>query len=152
MYSQFLVDDDAAIAEIARGAKRVAVLGAKGEDEPSDMAFVVPEWLARNGVEVLPVPLGADAPAELYGVPAFPRLADVPGPVDVVQVFVRSKEVPRYVGELLALRPRCVWMQKGIRNDVAAETLARAGIRVVQERCLREERGKALSSARSSSP
>lgn len=139
MYSQFLVDDDAGIAAIVKGAKRVAILGAKGDAEPSQAAFIVPDWLRRHGVEVLPVPVGADAPAELLGVPAYRRLADVPGPVDVVDVFRRSRDVPSHVPELLALRPRCVWMQRGIRNDVAAETLARAGILVVQDRDLMEE-------------
>jgi predicted CoA-binding protein len=139
MYSQYLVDDDAGLAEIVKGARRVAVLGAKGDDEPSDMAFVVPDWLRRHGVEVLPVPAGAEAPAEMFGGPAYRKLADVPGPVDVVDVFRRSKDVERYVEELKALRPRCVWMQLGIRNDKAAEALARAGIRVVQDRCLMAE-------------
>lgn len=139
MYSQFLVDDDAGIAEIVKGARRVAVLGAKSEAEPSEAAYIVPEWLRRHGVEILPVPLGADAPAELFGAPAYRRLADVPGAVDVVDVFRRSGEVGAFVDDLLAMKPRCVWMQLGIRNDAAAEKLARAGIRVVQDRCLMEE-------------
>jgi uncharacterized protein len=139
MYSQFLVDDDAGIAEIVKAARRVAVLGAEGEDEPSLAAYLVPDWLRRHGVDILPVPAGANPPAELYGAPAYGRLADVPGPVDVVDVFLRSKDVPPRVPELLALRPSCVWMQLGIRNEIAAEALARAGIKVVQDRCLREE-------------
>jgi uncharacterized protein len=139
MYSQYLVDDDAGIAEIARRARRVAVLGARGDAEPSEAAFIVPDWLCRHGLEILPVPIGADAPDEMFGVPAFRRLGDVPGPVDVVVVFRRSKEVGRYVQEIIALRPRCVWMQRGIRDDAAAEALARAGIKVVQDRCLMDE-------------
>lgn len=139
MYSQFLIDDDAGIAEIVKGAKRVAILGARSADEASDMAFVVPEWLRRHGVEILPVPAGTDAPEEMFGVPAYRTLADVPGPVDVVDVFRPPREIERHVEALKALRPRCVWMQLGIRNDRAAETLARAGIRVVQDRCLMAE-------------
>lgn len=138
MYSRNLVDDDAGIAEIARSAKRVAVLGAKTEAERSDAAFFVPEYLAKAGVEILPVPIG-DCPEEILGRPTFRRLADVPGPVDIVEVFRSPKEIPTYVEALVALRPRCVWMQLGIRNDKAAEVLARAGIRVVQDRCLMAE-------------
>lgn len=139
MYSQYLVDDETGIAEIVKGARRVAVLGAKADDEASDMAHVVPGWLKRQGVEILPVPTGTDAPEELFGVPVYRTLADVPGPVDIVDVFRPPKELERHVEALKALRPRCVWMQLGIRNDRAAEALARAGIRVVQDRCLMAE-------------
>lgn len=138
MYSQYLVDDDARVAEIVKGTRRVAVLGAKSEAEPSDAGFIVPDWLRRHGVEIVPVPIGADAPDEMFGVPTCRRLADA-GTVDVVDVFRPPKEVARYVEELKALKPRCVWMQLGIRNDKAAEALARAGIRVVQDRCLMAE-------------
>ena len=139
MYSQYLVDDDAGVAEIVRGTKRVVVLGAKTDAEPSEAAYIVPEWLHRHGIDLVPVPVGADAPDEMFGAPVCRRLADVAGPVDVVDVFRRSQEVEQYVDELKALRPRCVWMQLGIRNDRAAEALARAGIRVVQDRCLMAE-------------
>ncbi len=138
MYSRNLVDDDARIAEIVRTARRVAVLGAKTEAERGDAAFFVPEYLSKAGVEVLPVPVG-DVSEEILGRPTFRRLADVPGPVDVVDVFRPPKEIARYVEALVALRPRCVWMQLGIRNDKAAEALARAGILVVQDRCLMAE-------------
>lgn len=138
MYSRNLVDDDDRIAEIVRSARRVVVLGAKTEVERSDAAFFVPEYLLKAGVEVLPVPVG-DVPEEILGRPTFRRLADVPGPVDVVGVFRPPKEIAKYVEELVALRPRCVWMQLGIRSDQAAEALARAGILVVQDRCLMAE-------------
>lgn len=139
MYSQFLVDDDAGFAEIAKGAKRVVALGAKAADEASDAAYVVPDFLRRHGVEIVPVPVGVGYPEEMFGAPTRGRLADVEGPVDVVDVFRPPREIERYVEELKALRPRCVWMQLGIRNDKAAEALARAGIRVVQDRCLMAE-------------
>lgn len=138
MYSQYLVDDDAGIAEIVRGARRVVILGAKGEDEAADAAFIVPEFLRRQGLEIVPVPVGAGHPEEMFGARTAARLADVPRPVDVVDVFRRSQEVERHVEELKALKPGCVWMQLGIRNDRAAEALARAEIRVVQDRCLME--------------
>jgi uncharacterized protein len=139
MYSQYLIDDDAGIADIVRGTRRVAVLGAKPDAEASEAAFIVPDWLHRHGVEIVPVPIGADHPDEMFGAQARSGLSAVEGRVDVVDVFRRSAEVERYVDELKALRPRCVWMQLGIRNDRAAEALARAGIRVVQDRCLMAE-------------
>lgn len=139
MYSQYLVDDDAGIARIVRGARRVVALGAKTDAEPSEAAFVVPDWLRRHGLEIVAVPVGDGFPDEMFGAPTCRRLADVAGPVDVVDVFRRSREVERYVDDLVALRPRCVWMQLGIRDDRAAEALARARIEVVQDRCLMAE-------------
>jgi hypothetical protein len=138
MYSQNLVDDDARIAEIVRSARRVAVLGMKAQEDPDQAAWFVPEYLIRQGIELFPVPVGSDA-EEILGQKAYRRLADVPGPIDVVDVFRRSKDVEAHVEDLVALAPRCVWLQLGIRNDRAAEALARAGILVVQDRCLMAE-------------
>lgn len=139
MYSQNLVEDETRIAEIVRGARRVAVLGMKGEAQHDQAAFFVPELLHRSGVEILPVPTMADAPEEILGLRTYRRLADVPGPIDVVDVFRRPKDVEAHVTDLVAARPLCVWMQTGIRNERAAEALARAGILVVQDRCLMAE-------------
>jgi predicted CoA-binding protein len=139
MYSQNLVDDDDRVAEIVRAARRVAVLGMKGEDRREEAAFFVPEFLLAHGFEVIPVAVREGGPEEILGVPVVRRLGEVAGPVDVVCVFRRGPDVAQHVQDLLALRPRCVWMQRGIRNDAAAEALARAGILVVQDRCLMAE-------------
>ena len=69
----------------------------------------------------------------------YRRLVDVPGDIDIVNVFRRPEHVPPHVDDILAKRPRAVWMQLGIRNDDAAERLARGGIEVVQDRCLKVE-------------
>ena len=74
--------------------------------------------------------------SEILGRQVYRKLADVPGDIDLVDVFRRPNDVPGHVEDLLAKRPRAVWMQLGIRNDEAAEALARAGILVVQDRCL----------------
>jgi hypothetical protein len=66
-------------------------------------------------------------------------VADVPGPVDLVDVFRRPADIPAHLPDLLAKAPRVVWFQLGIRHDAAAEQLARAGIAVVQDRCLMVE-------------
>ena len=67
------------------------------------------------------------------------KLADIPGDVDMVNVFRRPRDIPAHLDDILAKRPRSVWFQLGIRNDEAAEQLARAGIDVVQDRCLMVE-------------
>jgi predicted CoA-binding protein len=69
----------------------------------------------------------------------YRHLVDIPGDVDIVNVFRRPEHIPPHVDDIIAKRPRAVWMQLGIRNDDAAERLARAGIEVVQDRCLKVE-------------
>jgi predicted CoA-binding protein len=76
---------------------------------------------------------------EILGRPVYRKVAEVPGPIDVVDVFRRPADLEAHLDDLLEKRPRAVWMQLGIRNDRAAEALARAGILVVQDRCLMVE-------------
>jgi predicted CoA-binding protein len=120
-------------AEVLRGARTVVVLGMKGEDEAQAPAHFVPAYLAAHGYRVTPVnPKLAER-----GVPgAVASLADLPSPPDVVEVFRRADALPAHVDELLALRPKAVWLQLGIRNDEVARRLEEAGIRVVQDRCM----------------
>jgi predicted CoA-binding protein len=134
-----LIDDDDGIRRLLAGVKRVAFLGIKTEDQSDQAAFYVPASLAAAGVEVVPVPVYYPEAKTILGQPVHRRLADVPGPVDLVDVFRRPSDVPGHLEDLLAKRPRAVWMQQGIRNDEVAEALARAGIQVVQDRCLMVE-------------
>ena len=77
--------------------------------------------------------------SEILGVPVHRSLATVLPPADVVQIFRRPADVPQHLDDILAAKPRVVWMQLGIRNDAVAEALARAGIHVIQNRCLQVE-------------
>jgi hypothetical protein len=138
-WTENLVDDDARIRELLRTVRRVAVLGIKPEDHAGRPAFYVPQALARAGVEIVPVPVYYPELKTILGQPVFRRVADIPGPVDLVDVFRRPADVPAHLPDLLAKAPRAVWLQLGIRNDEAAETLAKAGILVVQDRCLKVE-------------
>jgi predicted CoA-binding protein len=135
-FRENLIESEEAVAEIVRTAKRVAVLGIKTEAQRGQPAFYVPEYLARAGVEVIPVPVYYPDATVILGQKVYRKVADVPGELDIVDVFRRSNDVPPHVDDILAKKPRAVWLQSGIRNDVAAERLARAGIKVVQDRCL----------------
>ena len=137
-WSANLVDDDAGLTRIFREARTIAVLGAKAQ--PSEPAHYVPAYLAREGYRVLPVNPTL-AGTQILGEPVVPTLADLAGPVDVIDVFRRPEYLPGHAAEILKLpwRPAVVWFQLGIRNDAAAERLARAGIRVVQDRCMMPE-------------
>ncbi|WP_242361217.1 CoA-binding protein [Anaeromyxobacter sp. SG17] len=131
-----ILEDEAAIRALLRSTRRVAVLGIKTEAQASQAAFYVPKYLADVGVEIVPVPVYYPEVREILGRRVYRKVADVPGELDLVDVFRRPKDVPPHVDDLLEKRPRAVWLQLGIRNDAAAERLARAGIQVVQDRCL----------------
>jgi len=136
--STHLVDDDAGLTRILREARTVAVLGAKAaQREP---AYYVPAYLQSRGYRVLPVN-PTFAGQEILGETVVGTLADLEDPVDVIDVFRRPEFLPGHAREILALswRPRAVWFQLGIRHDGAAAELARAGIDVVQDRCMMPE-------------
>ncbi len=131
-----LLEDDGRVAELIRSAKRIAVLGIKTEKQADKAAFYVPAYLKSAGADVVPVPIYYPDVQEILGAKVYRRLADVPRPVDIVDVFRRPNDIPAHVQDILELRPRAVWFQLGIRNDAAALALAEAGILVVQDRCL----------------
>ena len=123
------------IGELLERTHRIAVLGIKTA-ETMQPAFYVAEYAQRSGYEIVPVPVYFPDVTEILGAPVYRRVNDVPGPVDIVNVFRRPKDIDQHVDDILAKKPGAVWFQLGIRNDAAAERLARAGIDVVQDRCL----------------
>ncbi|HYV64819.1 MAG TPA: CoA-binding protein [Myxococcales bacterium] len=129
-------DDEARIAELLRSARRVAVLGIKTEAQSGQPAYYVPAALQKMGLSVVPVPVYFPAVQEILGEKVYRKVSDVPFDIDIVDVFRRSADVAQHLSDLLAKRPRAVWLQSGIRDDRTAEALARAGILVVQDRCL----------------
>ncbi len=134
-----ILTDDAKIRDLLRSTKRVAVLGIKTEEKPDQPAFDVPHFLSQHGVEIVPVPVYYPDVKEILGRKVYRKVADVPGDVDIVDVFRRPSDVPAHVEDIKLKKPRAVWMQLGIRNDAAAEALAKEGILVVQDRCLMVE-------------
>jgi predicted CoA-binding protein len=138
-FRPLLVEDDAGVRALLARVRRVAVLGIRSEARAERPAHYVAAALARAGVEIVPVPVYEPQVTTILGRPVYRRLTDVPGPIDLVDVFRRAPDVPAHLPDLLAARPAAVWLQSGIRNDAAAEVLARAGIAVVQDRCLMVE-------------
>ena len=132
-----LITSSDGICRILEDAKRIAVLGIKREfDRP---AFFVPEYAQMAGYEIIPVPVFYPELTEMFGAKVYRKVADIPGDVDIVDVFRRSEHIPPHVDDIIAKKPKAVWFQLGIRNDEAAERLARAGIKVVQDHCLMVE-------------
>ena len=131
-----LVTSPEALADIVRDSHRIAVLGIKTEAQRGQAAFYVPEYMQRAGYDIVPVPVYYPDVTEILGRPVYRTVAAVPGPVDMVNVFRRPHDIPPHVPDIIAARPTVVWFQLGITQAAAAEALARAGIRVVQDRCL----------------
>jgi uncharacterized protein len=131
-----LINDEAGLKALLAETRTIAVLGIKTEAQSGQPAFYVASYMKSAGFDVIPVPVYYPDVTEILGRPVYRKVADIPGSVDMVNVFRRSEDVPPHVDDILAKKPKSVWMQLGIANDAAAEKLARAGIKVVQNRCL----------------
>jgi len=136
-----ILDDDASIAKLLQATRRIAVLGIKTEEQADTPATYVPRYLVEAGFDLVPVPVYYPDVQTIFGRPVFRSIREipVPPPLDLVDVFRRSKDLPTHLDDLLAAKPRAVWLQTKIRDDAFAEALAKAGILVVQDRCLMVE-------------
>ncbi|HEX5694517.1 MAG TPA: CoA-binding protein [Arenimonas sp.] len=131
-----LIESDDDLRALLSRVRRIAVLGIKTEAQRGQPAIEVPRYLERVGFDVIPVPVYYPEVEQILRRPVFRRVADIPGGVDLVNVFRRSKDLAPHLDDLLAKRPGAVWLQEGIRDDAFAEALLAAGIDVVQDRCL----------------
>jgi uncharacterized protein len=129
-----IIDGDDELRELLAETKRIAVLGIKIESYQP--AYYVPQYLAAAGLEIIPVPVYYPEVTEILGQKVYRKLSDIPGEIDLVDVFRRSHDINQHVDDILAKKPKAVWFQSGIRNDEVAAQFARAGIKVVQDRCL----------------
>lgn len=126
--------DNSYISGILNRVKSVAIVGASANDvRPS---FFVAKYLIDKGYAVFPVNPG-HAGREILGRMTYAKLADIPEPIHMVDIFRASNVVPGIVDEVLALDPlpKVVWMQLGVRDDVSAKRLEASGIEVVMNRC-----------------
>jgi hypothetical protein len=133
-WQENLVDTAEQIRALILATRRIAVLGIKTEPQADQPSVYVPMYLQRVGFEIVPVPVYYPDAKVILGEKVYRKLADIPGAIDMVDVFRRSSDVAGHVDEILAKKPNSVWLQSGIRNDAAAELFAKAGIKVVQDR------------------
>jgi hypothetical protein len=138
-WQENIISDAEGIKRLLANTQRIAVLGMKTEKQSFKPAFYVPHYLVSAGFDVIAVPVYYPEVTTILGLKVFRRLVDIPGEIDLVDVFRRAEHIPAHLDDMLAKRPKAVWFQFGIRNDEVAETLARAGIKVVQDRCLMVE-------------
>lgn len=127
------IESDAEIRELLSRARSIAVVGIKAGAEED--AYRVPAYLQQQGYRIVPVSPKLE---RVLGEAALPSLREIREPVDLVDLFRAPQHIPAHADEILAMspRPRCVWLQLGIRHDEAARRLEAAGIAVVQDRCI----------------
>ncbi len=129
-----IIRDDTELRDLLRSSRTVAVVGLS--PKPDRDSYHVAAYLQAHGYRIIPV---RPAQAEILGETAYASLDDVPGPVDIVDVFRSSEQVLPHAHEALRLKPKAFWMQEGIENAEAARLLTAAGIRVVMNRCIKRE-------------
>jgi predicted CoA-binding protein len=127
---------DAYLRDILAGTRRIALVGASLE--PSRPSHYVMQFLLERGYEVVPVN-PTIAGQEIHGQKVLASLAEVPPPIDLVDVFRNSQAAARVTDEAIAAGAKAIWMQMGVRNDEAASRAEAAGLKVVMNRCPKVE-------------
>ncbi len=120
------------VRDIFKKYKTIAVVGMS--TKPNRPSIDVPLYLKAHDYRIIPVNPKA---AEIAGMKAYPNLRSIPEKVDVVEIFMRSEDVPPIVEDAIAIGAKVVWMQEGIVNEEAAERARRAGLIAVQDLCMR---------------
>jgi len=138
-WKENLLTTDDQIRELLQNTKTIAVLGIKPESHSSQPAFYVSKYMADAGYDIIPVPVYYPEVTEILGEKVYRTLAQIPGEIDLLNIFRRSEDISKHTQEILLKKPKAVWFQLGIRNDEVAERLAEAGIKVVQDLCLMVE-------------
>ncbi|ARM74620.1 CoA-binding protein [Acidianus manzaensis] len=145
-------EEDKTIVEVLRKYKNIATIGFS--KDPSKPSHAVPKFLISKGYNVIPVNPTVN---EILGRKAYKSLLEVPERVDVVEVFRPSSEIPKIVDEVLERVKekgdvKVIWLQEGIRNDEAAEKARKAGLIVIQDRCMYKEYKKKIEGVSSPPP
>ncbi|MHB1042515.1 MAG: CoA-binding protein [Eubacteriales bacterium] len=136
----FTNPDDQKIKDLLEKSRTVAVVGLSGKPERDSNR--VARYMQEHGFRIIPVNPGLKD--EVLGEKPYASLAEIPSPVDIVNIFRRAEEAPRAVREALPLKPGAVWIQLGIVSEEAAEIAAKEGITVVMDRCIKVEHRRLL--------
>ena len=130
-FVSFQNPDDAEIRALLKKTRNIAVLGLS--PKPDRPSYCVAQAMQGFGFNIVPV---RPATAEVLGQKAYASLRDVPGPVDLVDVFRAAEHLDAIVDECIALQLPAIWIQEGIVNEAAAERARAAGMTVVMDRCI----------------
>ena len=127
------LSDQRTIEKILRESETIAVVGLSSN--PERASHEVARYLQNKGYRIIPVNPNV---AEVLGEQAYPDLLSIPDPVDVVEIFRRPEAVPAIVEQAIEIGATAVWMQKGVRDEDAAEKARAAGLSVVMDHCMME--------------
>ena len=131
------MDDSDKVRRILKGSRTIAVVGLSAQwHRPSDFAA---KYMQEHGYRVIPV---NPTYPEILGEKSYQRLADIPEPVDVVDCFRKSSEIPALAEEAIAIGAKVLWMQLGVENAAARARAEAAGLEVVENRCMKIEHGR----------
>jgi predicted CoA-binding protein len=134
-----IIESDEGVRELLARTQTIAVLGIKTEAQADQPAFYVPQYAQSVGLRIFPVPVYYPEATQILGQPVTRSLALLGFPVDLVNVFRRPSDLLPHLPDIVAAKPRAVWLQSGIRHDDFARALVAEGIDVVQDRCLMVE-------------
>ena len=135
-WQENLIENNAQIADLLKDTKRIAVIGIKMESfQP---AFYVPNYMKSAGFEIVPVPVYYPDATEILGEKVYRSLTEIPGEIDLVNIFRRSNDVAKHTKKFSPKNRKPSGCSRN-DNDEVAETLAKAGIKVVQNLCLMVE-------------
>ena len=129
-------------AEILRKYRTIAVVGLSS-DEARD-SYSVSKYMQEAGYRILPV---NPSESEVLGEKAYPTVASIPSPVEIVVIFRRPAAAPSVVADAIAAGAKVIWMQEGIVNEEAAAKARAAGLEVVMDRCIRTAHRRMAASA-----
>ncbi|MWC26767.1 CoA-binding protein [Paenibacillus sp. MMS18-CY102] len=122
------------IRSILEQSNTIAVVGLS--DKPDRTSYMVSEAMQAKGYRIIPVNPNAES---ILGEKCYPSLADIPEPVDIVNVFRRSEHTPPVAEEAVAIKAKVLWLQLGIANEEAASIAEAGGVTVIMDRCIKVE-------------
>jgi predicted CoA-binding protein len=126
--------------ELLDNATVIAVVGLS--DSPTKISYVVARYMQEHGYKIIPV---NPTISQSLGEKAYPSLRDIPGKVDIVNVFRRSGDIPPVADDAIAIQAKGLWLQQGITNDEAAKKAESAGLKVVQDCCIMVEHARLVA-------
>jgi uncharacterized protein len=131
--------NDESVRDLLNTAKTIAVVGLSSN--PIRPSYGVSEYMQSRGYRIIPV---NPRETEVLGEKAYPSLAEVPEPVDIVNVFRRPAFVPEVAQAAMEAKARCLWLQEGVVHPVATRRAEEAGMLVVVDRCILKEHRRLL--------
>ncbi|MCC6962857.1 MAG: CoA-binding protein [candidate division Zixibacteria bacterium] len=130
---------DAEIKQLLQAAKRIAVVGMSAK--PERASYSVARYLMAQGYEVIPV---NPMETEIFGLKSYGSVGEIPGKIDIVDVFRRSDQTDPIIDEAIRVKARVVWLQLDVVNEAGCLRAQAAGLTAIQNRCIKIEHARLL--------